>query len=1140
MTYRFAHSIGFVLLLAVSSCNEEPAQFTLISSRESGIDFRNELVETEHNNIMTYEYSYNGGGVAVGDVNGDNLPDVYFTGNTVPNKLYINKGDMTFVDVTVESGTAGRPDWKTGVTMADVNGDGLLDIYVCYSGNAPEEGYEKPVIRDHPKRANELFINNGADANGIPTFTESAAEYGLDAPGSFSTQAYFLDYDLDGDLDMFLLNHANMFYSAFLNTRRLRNLRHPYFGNRLYRNDSGEKQIKFTDVSDAAGIHGSGLNFGLSAAISDLNGDRYPDIYVTNDYEEQDFCYINNHDGTFTEVSKILFSHLSKYGMGSDIADINNDGLPDLIVLDMLPEDNKRQKLLKGPDEYDRYALAVDSGFHHQYMRNTLQINRGFASDTLPRFSEIGQFAGISNTDWSWAPLAADFDNDGLKDLFVSNGFLRDFNNLDFIKYNAHAFEEARSSRRSVDYLKLVQQLPSTRIPNYIFRNENGVSFTNRSAEWGLAQPSVSNGAAYADFDNDGDLDLVTNNLDGEAFIYRNNTERIQHNNFLKIRLKGESPNTYGIGAKVIVAGSRQDISHEVHAGRGYQSSIEPVLTIGVGDAESLVVDVYWPDGRHSTIPNVTANTTIEVSQSTATTGGNAKPEPNKIILTDAGKGSGLDFVHRENNYIDFKVQRLLHYQVSRLGGKIAKGDVNGDGNDDLFFCGAVGQPGTLYIGKTDGTFIKAAGQPWVADSASEDADAIFFDADSDGDVDLFVLSGGGEFVSSAPMYKHRLYINNGRGIYTKATEGLPDISSSGGVVTVGDFDRDGDVDLFIGGRLVPGSYGYIPRSYLLRNDSEPERVMFSDVTLEHDKALQSPGMVTSALWTDYNGDGWQDLIVTGEWMPIRLFENRQGKLEEHTGIASLANLTGWWCSIFEADIDGDGDPDYLLGNAGTNTQFRPTETQPIELFAADFNQDGVTDPVITYYIQGKSYPLATRDELLDQLPNLKKKFVKYETYADATIQEIGTSEQIERAARFTANRLESSWIENLGGADFKIHTLPPQAQWSPINGFVYDDFDGDGRKEIIATGNFFPFKPQLGRNDASFGISLYYDNKKLVTHESSISELWLGGDIRDIEVLHFRSGMRRIIASRNDDAPAVFAPIADARVMVAGSRKSN
>ena len=1108
-----------LLATVLIACDrEQPTQFTALSPEVTGINFRNDITETQHNNILTYEYSYNGGGVAVGDLNNDGLPDLYFCGNSVPNKLFLNQGDWKFEDITASSGTAGRGDWKTGVTMADVNGDGWLDIYVCYSGNAPGEGYNLPVIKDHPSRANQLFINNGGEPGDQPTFTEQAAAYGLDAIGTFSTQGYFFDYDLDGDLDMFLLNHANMFYSAFFNTTRLRGLRHPYFGNKLFRNDSN----KFVEVSAEAGFHGSGLNFGLSAAISDLNHDRWPDIYVTNDYEEQDFCYINNRDGTFTEVSHTVFGHLSKFGMGSDIADINNDGLQDIIVLDMLPEDNRRQKLLKGPDEFDRYTLAVDSGYHHQYMRNTLQLNRGFAPDSLPRFSEIGQLAGISNTDWSWAPLFADFDNDGLKDIFAGNGYLRDYNNMDFMKYTGSVYEAAREAHQQVDYMKLIQELPSTDLTNYVFRNTDGMLFEDVTTSWGLNTAAVSNGAVYADLDNDGDLDLVTNNLNGQASVLRNNQEQIQKNNYLKIQLKGKAPNTYGTGAKVWLKAG-QEIFLEAYTQRGYLSSVDPVLTIGIGQKERIdEVSVHWSDGTVTMLKDVAPNQLLVIEAGSDEVRPMEKGVPNHTVLTDITTTSGLDFTHRENPFVDYKVQRLLFSQLSRLGGMLSAGDVNNDGNDDVFFGGASGQPGQLFFGNHDGTFRWAGVGPWDEHAESEDLGSVLFDADNDGDLDLYVVSGGNEFPAGSRLYQDRLYLNDGNGSFRYAEHALPEEFGSGSCVSFADYDQDGDYDLFVGGRHVPYSYGLTPRSHIFRNDTQDGNVRFTDVTAEVGKGIQNPGMVTSAVWTDYNNDSWPDLIVVGEWMPVRVFENQEGTLVERQ-LPGLQNSNGWWSSIFAIDIDEDGDQDYFLGNAGTNMQFRASVDEPTQLYAGDFNQDGTLDPVLCYYIQGKSYPMASRDELLDQMTSLRKKFIKYADYADATIRDIALPEQLDKAYLFNAYTLESGWLENLGEEGFSLHPLPQMAQLSSINGFLYDDFDGDGSGEILAAGNFYPYKPQLGKCDASTGLVMKPDESGELSC-SIEANVWLNGDIRDIALLKSSSGIRRVIISRNNDKAGVYA----------------
>ncbi len=1129
---KFGCRLASITIILFSQCTRPPKQFTELSAEETGIDFRNDIVETQATNIMTYEYSYNGAGVAAGDINNDGLADLYFSGNSVPNKLFINKGNFRFEDITPQSKTEGRKDWKTGVTMADVNGDGWLDLYVCYSGNAPGEGYNLPVVKDYPNRSNQLFINNGCERGGIPTFTERAKEYGLDAIGTFSSQAYFFDYDLDDDLDMLLINHANMFYAAFFNTSRLRNLRHPYFGNKLYRNDThrseGMNVITFKDVSAEAGFHGSGLNFGLSAAITDLNFDNWPDIYVTNDYEEQDFCYINNRNGSFTEVSHKIFGHLSKFGMGSDIADMNNDGLQDILVLDMLPEDNYRQKLLKGPDEYDRYSLAVDSGYHHQYMRNTLQLNRGFASDTIPRFSEIGQLSGISNTDWSWSPFFVDVDNDGLKDIFITNGYLRDFTNLDFMKYTSTVYNDAKVANKPVDYLTLIQQLPTTRLSNYLFINTNGIQFKNVGESFGITQQTVSNGAAYADFDNDGDYDLVTNNLNDPITLLRNNQNEIQKNNYLKIKLKGRGSNPYAIGAKIFVTTDSAKIFQEAFYTRGYASSVEPVMSIGIGKSAVVSeVKVVWSDGSQSILKDVQPNQFIVVAQDQAQQPEIVvKPAPDKALLKDVTRESGLDFRHIENKFVDFKVQRLLYYQLSRLGGKHARADVNNDGNDDIFIGGASGQPGRLFIGRDDATFQPASLQPWEQDSIQEDINSIFFDADNDGDVDLYVVSGGSEFIAGSPLYQDRLYVNDGSGNFQKSTNAIPAETVSGGCVTAGDFDRDGDMDLFVGGRHAPGNYGVIPNSFVLQNNSTKGVPKFSNVTSLLNADLANVGMVTSAFWTDFNNDSWPDLIIAGEWMPIRIFQNKSGKLIERKDIRDVEKSNGWWCTIFPADVDGDGDTDYLLGNSGSNLQFKASSDEPIQLFTGDFNNDGSLDPVLSYYINGQSYPFPSRDELLDQIGSLRKRFVKYEDYARATMQDIATDEQLSKSYKFAVYKLESCWLENMSGKDFRLRDLPLAAQFSSVNGFLHEDLDQDGVQELVLAGNFYPFKPQLGRSDASMGLVLNHGRDGFMPKDERLSKLWLSGDIRDISLLKFKNGKKRVVVSRNNDIASVYAII--------------
>lgn len=1115
---------GLLVVLLGCTTSSTDVQFTSIDPVSIGIEFRNDILETQQNNILVNEYTYNGGGVATGDINNDGLADIYFGGNMVSNRLYINKGDWQFEDITISSGTSGRKDWTNGVAMVDVNGDGWLDIYVCYSGNTPGEGYNLPVVRNHPKRANQLFINNGCKPGEKPTFTDRAKEYGLDALGTFSVQAYFFDYDVDGDLDMFLLNHANTFYAPFINTKKLRNLRHPFFGNKLYRNDN----MQFVEVSKEAGIHGSGLNFSLSAMVSDINMDDWPDLYVTNDYAEQDYCYINNKDGTFTEVSHDILGHMSKSSMGSDIADINNDGYADILVLDMLPEDNHRQKILRGQANYTNYQLAVDSGFHHQYFRNTLQLNRGLKSDGLPRYSEIGQLSGISCTDWSWSPLLVDLDNDGLKDLFITNGYLRDITNMDYIQHTSDVYKMAKERKVDVNYLTLIGELPTTKLKNYVFKNLDGIYFTKKTDEWGLQQKTISNGAAYADFDNDGDYDLITNNLNQTISILRNNQNENLNNNFIKLKLIGSDLNTQGTGAKIWLETEGKSIFHEVYTIRGYLSSSDPVITIGIGNATQIKsLKVLWPNGRVSLVRDIASNQLIELAY--AQSQSDDAPihvHPNNTLLVDVTATSGIKFRHVESEYVDFKKGKLLHYQLSKLGARLATGDVNGDGNDDIYFGGAAGQPAELYYGTDDGTFLVSKTQPWSIAATMEDMNPVFFDADGDGDLDLYVVSGGSKFELGSPQYQDRFYLNDGTGQFSDLTNALPSETTSGSCAIAGDFDKDGDLDLFIGGRHKVSKYPYPPESFILRNESKGNHIQFANVTSEINASLENIGMVTDAQWTDYNGDNWLDLIVVGEWMGIKVFQNVNGKLIEQK-FASLENSNGWWTTIRQMDIDGDGDMDYLLGNAGLNSRIKASVTEPIELYARDFNNDGKIDPILCYYIQGKSYPMHSRNELLDQLIPLRKKFRNYASYADATIEDVIGMKLLDQTFKLKTYMMESSWLENVEG-DFRLRKLPDVVQFSPVNAFISDDFNGDGIKDIIAAGNFYPFKPQIGMNDASMGTMLQFSDNALTVSHNIISPLWLDGDIRDMALLSFNNGEKRIVVSRNNDVASVYAINAD------------
>ncbi len=1114
--------IMLFLLPAVFSCRQPKKLFEKLPFKETGIDFTNTITEDKEHNVFTYQYYYNGNGVAVGDVNNDGLTDIFFTGNQTASKLYLNKGNFQFQDITLQAGVAGKKAWRTGANMADVNGDGLLDIYVCYSGVGTDQD-----------RANQLFINNGVNKEGVPEFSEKAAEYGIDAEGTYTSQSAFFDFDRDGDLDMFLLNHADGFYAPFFNTKRLRTLRHPKFGDRLYRNDNGH----FTDISAAAGIFGGGINFGLGIAISDLNNDGWPDIFVSNDFHEQDFCYLNNRDGTFKEICQKTFGHISRNTMGMDIADYNNDLLPDVVTLDMLPETNYRQKIIQGPDEFDKYSLMVDSGYGHQNNRNMLQLHRGFTPEGIPVFSEVGQLAGVSNTDWSWAPLFADFDNDGWKDLFVTNGYLRESTNLDFIKYNVQeALAEAarkgldistrESYERNMPLYDLVRKMPSTKLSNYMFRNKGDVTFSDESKNWGLDEPGVSSGASYADLDNDGDLDLIVCNNNDPVWLYRNNGNELNKNNFIKVTLKGDRKNVFGIGSKVIVTTDSNSQMQEMYPVRGYQSSVDYVLNFGLGKQKQVKhIKVLWSSDSATIIKNPLINTTITINKNesvridTITTG-----QP--VLFTDITKESGIDFIHSENQYVDFKREFLIPYELSRQGPKMAKGDVNGDGLEDVYIGGAAEQSGALYIQTIEGRFKKGNAQPWLADAIYEDVGSTFFDADNDGDVDLYVVSGGSEWSGAVPGLQDRLYINDGKGNFARVQTALPVEAYSGSCVKAFDFDNDGDLDLFVGGSATPGNYPFSAGNMLLRNDlnTSTHEVHFTEVTKNMTGgSLFNAGMVTDAAWTDIDKDGWTDLVVVGDWMPVKVFHNEKGKtFTDISERAGLDKTDGWWCKIIPADIDKDGDMDFILGNMGSNTQFKATVLQPLITYADDFNNDRKVDPIMTWYIQGVSYPFNSRDELMEQMPQLNKKFLKYADFANATINDILTNQQIEKATKFYIYNTQTSLLINNKGT-FELKALPLEAQFSMMDAIVYKDYDGDGKEDILLAGNFYPFRVQQGRCDAGFGCLLKGDGKggfSPVSH--SLTGLYIPGDVRDMLEVYGKKG-NVLVISKNNDATQVI-----------------
>lgn len=1109
---RYCVLIALAICFFLASCGaREEKLFTLLDSKATNIDFVNEVNETETFNIISYEYMYNGAGVAAGDFNNDGLTDLFFTGNQVQNRLYLNKGDWKFYDVTRAAGIVGRGGWRTGVALADVNGDKLLDAYVCYSGPGTDAD-----------RTNQLFINNGGD---VPTFTDKAAEYNLDAPGTYSTQASFFDFDLDGDLDMFLLNHAKITYSPFYNTRKLRNLRHPQYGNRLYRNDNG----KFSDVSADAGIHGSGINFGLGVSVSDVNADGWPDIYVTNDYEEQDYFYLNNRDGTFRECLKEGFRHIARFGMGSDIADYNNDGMQDVMVVDMLPEDSYRSKLLKGGDEYDKYMLLRDSGYHHQNMRNMLQVNLGNNESGTPQFSEVGQLAGVSATDWSWCPLFTDFDNDGWKDLFITNGYLRDYTNMDFLKYTFEEYKKTSGSNNGhYDTLALIREMPSTQLANYCFRNRGDLHFDNMSETWGVDAKAISNGAVAADLDNDGDQDLVVNNINSPVHIYRNESQRAG-NHYIKVSLNGTAKNPGAIGAKVFVGTDSFVQVQENFPTRGFQSSTVQPMNFGVGNDETVnYVLVQWPDNSFSRIVDPKTDTTLFISHGTfmfdSIPGVTKKP----LLFSKVSDLNG-EYTHFENKFVDYKEQFLLPYQLSSNGPCLATTDINNDGFHDFFVGGAAGQSGELFLTTTSGGFRRSVSAPWRADAGSEDTGAVFFDAEGDGDQDLYVCSGGGEFNhENSKWLQDRLYLNE-KGNFTKSDKALPRETSNGSCVVAADYDKDGDQDLFVGGKVLPGYFPLPAFSLLLRNDSRGGVVKFTDVT---PPALKKPAMINSAIWADLNSDTWPELILAGDFTGVLVSINANGKLGEPSEIAS--GSSGLWSSLLATDIDQDGDQDILAGNAGLNTQFKTSAAEPLEIYYHDFNEDSRLDPILTHYVKGKRVVYASRDELLEQLPHLKKKYVKYADFASAGLEGFLNEAQLKKARLVQAATLESSVFINDGGNVFRRVALPVESQFSRINGFVEGDFNKDQQPDILLAGNFFGYRVQMGRNDAGSGLLLTRTTGgDFKTFKFKDTGFFAEGDVRSMISVNLAGG-RYVILGRNNDKLEFFKINSDAKSILA------
>ena len=1083
--------VVFLLLVACGKPeNSSTPLFEEISPAHSGILFENNIVSEENFNILNYRNFYNGGGVGIGDINNDDLPDVFLVSNMGDNKLYLNRGGFVFEDITAKAGIKNKHAWSTGVTMADVNGDGFLDIYICNSGNRPKDN-----------RANELYINNG-DA----TFSEVAREYGLDDT-SLSTHAAFFDYDRDGDLDVYVVN--NSFYPiGKLGYRNLRNIRDSLGGHKLFQNNEG----RFTDVSTQAGVYGSVIAFGLGVTVGDINNDNWPDLYISNDFYEHDYLYINNRNGTFTESVKQEMGHMSYAAMGADLADINNDGHLDLFVTDMLPRDDKHLKQVTAFDTYDLYKLKLERDYHHQITQNVLQLNNGNGT-----FSEIARFAGVDATDWSWAALLFDMDNDGWKDIFVSNGIARDLTDIDFLKFLSDETQRIQHKGNSkIDFNEMINQIPVRPLNNYAFQNNKDLTFTERPG-WGLKGPGFSNGAAYGDLDNDGDLDLIVNNVNHIASVYKNSVNDDPGHESISIKLKGYARNTFGIGARLLVHQGGEKRVIEQMPSRGFQSSVDYKQVIGVGDRRSIdSITVIWPDDKMQVISKISGDE-IMVSHNEADRLWKPVVDTGLKLLRDVTRDIRLDYKHIENDYADFYRDPLLKQKYSTQGPGMATGDVNGDGLEDIVFCGAIGQGIQLYVQQHDATFKRDVQGVFDGDTAAEDVAVSLADLDQDGDLDMVVVTGSNEFAADDPALADRLYFNDGKGNFSKAAD-FPSLTGSGSCVAAADFDKDGDIDLFIGGRLIPGQYGITPPSYLLINNGRGQFRNYTSRYIDNNMI----GMVTDAVWQDVNNDSYPELIVVGDWMNVTVFKNESGK--KLTPFHPGARLEGWWNGIKAADVDQDGDIDLIVGNSGTNSRIRADSLHPARLYVCDFDKNGSKEQIIECVsADGKSYPMVLKHDLERTLPSIKRKFLKNDDYAGQTMNTLFTGTELKEAVVKEVNESRSGLLRNNGNWNFSWEPFPALSQVSPVYAIETADINGDGNTDILLAGNFFDVLPELGRYDASYGTALQGTGKgtfDILPLERS--GFFMKGQVRKMKLINL-DGKAVLIAVKNNDSVQVF-----------------
>ncbi len=1072
------YSYIFIISVFLFGCSQKGGElFENPSAKETGITFTNTITETDDLNILDYLYFYNGGGVAIGDINNDDLPDIFFSGNQVKNKLYLNKGNLKFEDITEKATIAGNSTWNTGTVMGDVNGDGLLDIYVCaVVGINGFIGY------------NELYINNGD-----LTFTESAKKYGLDFE-SYSSNALFLDYDLDGDLDMYILNHAVHTQESF-GKADLRSKRNYQTGDKLMRNDGN----KFTDVSEQAGIFGGINGYGLGVATADFNQDGYPDIYVSNDFHEDDYYYLNNGDGTFTERLKEFFGHTTRFSMGNDVADINHDGLPDLISLDMLSDDEKIVKSSEGDENMQTLKMRTEQyGYHYQFTRNMLQINQPDG-----HYTETALLSGVAATDWSWSALFADYNQDGEQDLFISNGIPKRPNDLDFIKFISNEQIRKKMNDTKLVDQKALEMMPSGKTRNYIFSGSDSLIFHDKSKKWIANDSLVSGATAFGDLDNDGDLDLVINNINSPASIYINRTNK--QANYLKLKFNHPKPNTLGIGTKVFSYHSGIQQYKELYTVRGFQSSSEPIIHFGYGKIKQIdSIKIIWPNKTFQIIKDVATNQTLSISpENTKPFNYNSEHTKSKMLFKKIEGNLGINFIHEEDNYIDFNRQKLIPYRVSDRGPATAIGDLNNDGKIDIFFGGSKNKPSKVYIQK-DSVFIETVITTIVNDSLKEDVSAIIIDLNNDKKNDLFVGSGGADFYNKTKPLLDSYYIQKDSKFEIAQ---LPDYFENASVIKANDIDNDGDLDLFVASNSVSNDFGKIPNSYILINNK-------GNFTLSENTELQNAGMITDAVWDDFDNDGVKDLIVVGEWMQPKFFKNKNGALTEVSLLNKKQN--GLWQSIIPFDIDADGDMDYLLGNWGVNTKFKASDKYPMKMYLADFDENGSTETIIATEKNGEYYSLFGLDELAAQLVSLRKKFNSYNEFAGKSIHQFFGEETLNKATVLEVNNLKSGYLKNENG-HFTFIPFQLNLQVAPITAFLEYDFDKDGQTEILAAGNYFGVKPFHGRFDSFSGALIKSDKNILLGNQIGLD--LTQKSVRHLNIISLNNKSYLIITINNDKA---------------------